>query len=155
MSEQTRHLEEDAWLPCPDGEIQSVAQRERSRRSARKLTRVASTVSVAAVAVILAVVGTRYWLEQQMEAPGPQAIPRVLASIGCGEVIEHLPAYVSDTLHRDHPEVYSAVFVHLQHCPHCDAKKKQLRSAQTAIVPAKQGLVDAGIARNALFAEHR
>lgn len=146
---------DDQWHACSAGEIQHLAQRARSHRSTQKLTRALSATSIVAVVLIAVFVGGRYWLNQQMGAPGPGAIPRILASIGCEDVVAYLPAYVNDTLHRDHPKVYSAVFVHLQHCPHCDAKKKQLQSSQTTLGAVDTRLVLVRRDAPTLFAQQR
>ena len=142
MTEHETNTTRDDWNDCPAGEIQQMVARERSRRTSRRLTRAVSATSVVAVLMIAVFVGGRRFLNQ----PGPAqdgggTVAKILTAISCEEVVKYLPAYLNDTLHRDHPHAYSAVFVHVNHCPHCDAKKKELLRAQSAARFSNESLV--------------
>jgi hypothetical protein len=141
MTKQTQDNSNDQWSACPTGEIQQMVQRKRSRSMAKKLTRATSATAIVAVLAIGVVVGGRHWLKGQTDAPVPGTMNRVIAAITCNDVVGFLPAYVNDTLHRDEPQVYEAVFAHLQHCPMCDAKKKELQNSQSVIEAETQGMV--------------
>ena len=89
--------------------------------------------------MIAVFVGGRRFLNRPGPAQGGGgAVAKILTSISCEEVVKYLPAYLNDTLHRDHPHAYSAVFVHVNHCPDCDAKKKELLRAQSASHSAQE-----------------
>jgi hypothetical protein len=131
MNDEERSENGDQWDACPAGEIQQMVRRERSRRTTTKLTRAVSATGVVAVLAVAVFVVGWHWLDRQ------PATPERLSAITCAEVIDHLPAYVNDTLYREDPHVYEAVFQHLQRCRECEAEKRKLVASQSAISAKK------------------
>jgi hypothetical protein len=109
-----------------------MAAGEGSQRSGRRLARVACGAAIVAALAVGGIVGGRHWLKQQTQPEVPKSSEQVAAGISHGDVIRHLPAYVNDTLHREDAEIYELVFMHLQECSTCDAKKKELQESQEA-----------------------
>lgn len=123
----------DAWDACPEGEIRQMVQRNRARRSRRKLARVSSGVAVVAVLLIVGVVGGRFWLDRQMQpAPAPAATDHLIAGISCADVIANLPAYGDGSLAREDEEIYDRVFHHLAKCHECRSKWREITLEETA-----------------------
>jgi len=132
MTDYDQTDEQDDWAACPAGEIQQMVRRERTRRTKRKVAQFSSATAIVAVLVMGVVVGGRHWFDQQTKPPTPSAADQLIAGISCSDVVEHLPAYVNDTLDRESHEIYERVFAHLQKCHKCDTHYKAMRDAQVS-----------------------
>ena len=153
MTEQDPPEISQQWDACPEGAIQQMVRRQRSRRTTRRLSRAASATGVVAVLVIAVVVGGRHWFNRPPANPVHGTIPRILAKITCEEVVDRLPEYVNDTLNREDPHVYEAVFIHLQHCKECEHKKRELAAAQSVIRGKQPGISRARPGPAAFYAQ--
>jgi hypothetical protein len=101
---------DDAWQPCPAGELSRLATRLKRRHRRRWVA------PVSGVVLALLVVGTVYWRGDRSD-PEP-------ARLSCREVIERAPEYLAGKLPKEQSAEISR---HLEHCPHCADAVERVR----------------------------
>jgi hypothetical protein len=124
----------DAWQPCPSGEIGRMVGQLHTQRQRHQLKQFGG--GVAALVLVAAVVMAGRGLRTRQSPSGP-----IHGGIACSQVMPLLQAYRDDTLA---PEVAERVRTHLEQCPNCGLKYRQMYAHATVARPAWQELTPDG-----------
>jgi hypothetical protein len=114
MNESTP--DHDAWQPCPPGEIGRMVGQLNTQRRRQQIKQFG--VGVAALVLLAAVVIAGRGLLTRPSPSGP-----LYGGIACSQVMPLMQAYHDGTLA---PGLTKKVRIHLEQCPNCGAKYRQL-----------------------------
>ncbi|QDS88678.1 hypothetical protein EC9_28690 [Rosistilla ulvae] len=113
----------DDWTRCAPGTLSQFVRRQRRERRRKTVRRVVLPT------LLVGCLGLGVWAQTDPNAPTPCPF----GVMDCGEIQAQLPQYVRGDLE---PETQDAFQRHIEQCPACSAKMRELENPQSPVAAA-------------------